>query len=364
MRPAGFLLALQLQAFVLSVSVVLDQPVLAQSSGYPSITKLKGSATAYAINDGGAEATLVQPGPIGIKSISMGKHFFVQDLVSTKRFSPPYHAAPNLSEWQSWYGSLLVTLDTKWHGAARGQAQVVVILNNDGKIEEINFIGFCPGLDATGIGTSADQRAFQREVIECLRKVESIGRFRLPGFGVARKVAIGLLFGADGDVILDFPDISLMEGLPWSEKNLRIFRTFVLLNNVGFNEAAEAALKFLPPIFIDKELKEMKVDSWSSTFSSFGGLRQCATASVRDKGAEVASKCEPFVSAVVRGYLTKRRFAECEQFAQQVVGGLFPSPKPASLLQLCAQYLQKNGEGDLANSARQKASVLQPRSPW
>lgn len=225
---------------------------------------LKGTAQFFDLDFGGADAGFSHPGPVGVKAVTLGQHFYINDEKNSELLQQPKkEAAPTVmgfsaherisaagslridstgfhsnfhqnNPWLVWYSALAGALGKGWEANLPGQEQVVIEVKNNGQLSIDQDVVFIPMLSANDkfVTTATDKQItneFRETIKTALAKVSGTDVATFPKGSTATAVKLLATFVADHDLSVSVPDLRAVAIPEQDERSLRIVRLCTIL---------------------------------------------------------------------------------------------------------------------------------------
>lgn len=201
---------------------------------------------------GGIDRGYIIHGPAGMKTVGFGHQFYVLDESNEKLFSRGQTGtAAEAIGWRKWRLNLAKVLAYSWPGELPGQAQVLVTITKEGDVS-LKWLAYIAGADihnkcTTSAVNPQAQQLYINSITETLLHLQKSAAIKFPTGSSASKVVALAHFVADHDLIIALDDLSLLQGIPENERDLRIARICSILDTEELFQLSDHFRKNLPP---------------------------------------------------------------------------------------------------------------------
>jgi TonB family protein len=188
--------------------------------------------------------------PTGISCAMLGRHFYVdgmpKEATGESRMVTEQPGSRNLPEarWTKWYRHLVGSLIDLWPGDTPGVALAYLKVEPGARVSLVRIVRFIPGADMKGRIDAAPEAIkltrdrFYKEVRDTVSGLDHHPDLMFPGNTAGVTVALSVVFGADSQMLMRYPDPCWLHELPDTEKELRMLRISLLLDICGHPQCA------------------------------------------------------------------------------------------------------------------------------
>ncbi|MBS1993368.1 MAG: tetratricopeptide repeat protein [Cyanobacteria bacterium SZAS LIN-3] len=213
--------------------------------------RLKGSLIADVDDFGVIEPGLLLNGACGLKTVGFGEQFYVVGETNEALFNKSATAdGKGGNGWPEWRTNLARILARKWPADYAGQSQALIKVDRAGNIS-IEWLSYVPGANKQNlIATTAvepqSELLFKKSVEQVVTGLKHSGSLAFPRDSTASEVLALAHFVSDYNLYVMMDDLTVFEGLPSTEKDVRIARVCSMLDTAQLYSLSNHFRKQLP----------------------------------------------------------------------------------------------------------------------